>query len=291
MDGNFRMILALIDYTPASLHAAEEAALIAWKFDSELHLLHVSSNKNSDSLITHGIPSFEQMETTEDEYNTKVDQLEEVKTSLKRQYNVKITGFEHQGEFVEVVKKHVKDFSVDLVVLGAKKRGWLKEIFIESKAKLLIKYAESEVLCVHCESKTATFKKIVLPVGKSVSKKKMSIAYELAKKFASNIHLIALNKQEKSLDEKSAVSLIASYRYLRDNTNMPIACNSIVGKNLADAAMHYAEVIEADLILIDEGAESDLKMALWRGKIFNHSLVTVMSVQSNPDRAKNSYRA
>jgi hypothetical protein len=119
----------------------------------------------------------------------------------------------------------------------------------------------------------------------------MSIAYELAKKFASNIHLIALNKQEKSLDERSAGSLIASYRYLRDNTNMPIECYKIVGKNLADAAMHYAEVIDADLILIDEGTESDLKMALWRGKIFNHSLVTVMSVQSMPDRSKNKYRA
>ena len=285
------MILALIDYTPVSLHAAEEAALIAGKFDSDLHLMHVSSNINSNSLISPGVPFFEVAETTEDDYNMKVDQLERVKGNLNRRYNIKITCFERQGEFVDIVKKHVKNFSIGLIVLGAKKRSWLKEIFINSKARLLINYAGSEVLCVHSESKTATFKKIVLPVGKFVSKKKIAIAYELAKKFASNIHLIALNKQEKALDEKSAGSLIASYRYLRDITSMPIECNTVVGKNLADAAIHYAEIIEADLILIDEGAESDLKMALWRGKIFNHSLVTVMSVQSVAARSKNKYRA
>ena len=43
MEGNFSKILALVDYSTVSLHAAEEAAMIASKFGSELHLLHISA--------------------------------------------------------------------------------------------------------------------------------------------------------------------------------------------------------------------------------------------------------
>jgi nucleotide-binding universal stress UspA family protein len=278
MEGKFKVILTLIDFTQASLHAAEEAALIAVKFDSELHLIHIGPDKKSGARIT-------------DNDNLKTDLLENVKKDLEKRFSVRITCFIYEGEFVDIVRKHVKIFSVGLVVMGARKRNWFKEIFIKNKKRLLIKYAGSEFLYVHCDSGTATFKKIVLPVGKFISKKKITIAYEFAKKFSSNIHLVALNKQENALDKKSAGSLIASYRYLRDITNMPIECNTIVGKNLADATMQYADVIGADLILIDEDAESDLKMALWKGKIFNHSMVTVMSVQSVPDRSKIKYRA
>ena len=54
MDGGFKRILSLVDYADTSLHAVEEAAFIASKFDSELHLLHVSSNSNSSYLISPG---------------------------------------------------------------------------------------------------------------------------------------------------------------------------------------------------------------------------------------------
>ena len=291
MEERFQKILTLVDFSDVSLHAAEEAALIASKFDAELHLMHISSHQRSNNLITEGMPFFEAPEKEEEQYYLKIDRLEMIKQNLNRHYGLAITCFEDRGNFIDAIRHHVKDFSIDLIVIGAKKRNWVKEIFIESKARSVIKLVGCEVLCVHPESPKNTLKKIVLPVGKSISRKKIAIAYELAKKFAANIHLIALNKQEKPFDGKSTEILIASYRYLRDITNMPIECATIFGKNLADATMRYAKVIEADLILIDEGAESDLKMSLWKADIVNHSSVPILSVQSITQASKYKYRA
>ena len=286
----FGKILALIDYSEASLQAAEEAALIASKFDSELQLMHISSIKMSQNLITPGIPFFETPETPEEEYYTKIEELEMVKANLEKRYKVLVTCFEIKGEFINVIKQHVKNFSVDLIVLGARKRTWLKEFLLEDKARSVIRNVDCEVLCVHSESKTETLKKIVLTVGKSVPKKKIGIAYEIAKKFAARIYLVALNKTEKKSNDQSTETLIASYRYLKDISNIPIECRTVAGKSIADAALHYAKVVGADLILIDEGPELDLQSS-WNGSIVNHSLVPVLSVQPDHEGSKNRHRA
>ena len=292
MERSFQKILTLIDYSDTSFHAAEESAFIASKLNSELHLLHISPDENSPGLLTPGLPFFESPEKEEEEYYTKVGHLEKIKKDLNRRYGVSIMCFESRGTFIDIVKRHVENYLIDLIVLGARKRNWLKEIFNESKANSVIRSVDCEVLCVQPQSKTDKLKQIVLPIGESVPRKKIGIAYELAKRFAAKIHLIALNKQEKVIDNKSTEALVASYQYLRDITNIPLECRTIAGRNLADAAVHYAEVIEADLILIDEGAESDLKkIAMWKGTIVNYSSIPVLSVQSISDKSGNRYRA
>lgn len=291
MEGNFRRILTLIDYTAASLYAAREAALIASKFDSDLSLLHVSPDERSGSLITPGVPFFDAPEKEEDEYYLNVDQLEKIKRELNRCYSLPITCFEERGSFIDVVKQHVTDLSIDLIVLGTLKRNWVRDVFIESKARSIIRSVGCEVLCVQPKSEKEALRNIVLPVGKSVPKKKIGIAYELAKKFAAKIHLIALNKQDNNSNDESTKALVGSYQYLKNVINIPIECNKVDGKSLADAAMHYAEIVEADLILIDEGSESDLKMPLWSGHIVNHSSVPVLSVHAITSGEKKLYRA
>ncbi len=190
---------------------------------------------------------------------------------------------------MEVVKSHVKDFSVDLIVLGTKKKNWLKEIFIENKVNSVIGALSCEVLCVSSGSQTDTLKKIIVPIAKSIPKKKIGIAYEFAKKFAGKIYLIALNRSENKLSEQSTKTLIASYRYLKDLTNMPIECCTVNGTSIASATMHYAQRVGADLILINEGSESYFKKPLWNGNIVNHSSVPVLSVHSMNYKERDKY--
>lgn len=289
MESNFRKILTLIDHTDTSLHAAQEAALIASKFDAELQLLHISPYESSKGLITPGFPFFEVPEKEEEEYYLKIEKLEKVKKELERRFGILITCFENRGDFIEGVKSHVKDFSVDLIVLGTKKRSWLKEIFIENKVNSVIGALNCEVLCVSSGSQTSTLKKIVVPVSKAIPKKKIGIAYEFAKKFAGRIYLIALNGSEKKLSDQGTKTLIASYRYLKDLTNIPIECSTVNGTSLASATMHYAQIVGADLILINEGSESYFKKPLWNGNIVNHSAVPVLSVHSMNNKERDKY--
>ena len=215
--------------------------------------------------------------------------LTSIYTYLERRFGILITCFENRGDFIEGVKSHVKDFSVDLIVLGTKKRSWLKEIFIENKVNSVIGALNCEVLCVSSGSQTSTLKKIVVPVSKAIPKKKIGIAYEFAKKFAGRIYLIALNGSEKKLSDQGTKTLIASYRYLKDLTNIPIECSTVNGTSLASATMHYAQIVGADLILINEGSESYFKKPLWNGNIVNHSAVPVLSVHSMNNKERDKY--
>ena len=289
MESNFRKILTLIDHTDTSLHAAEEAALIASKFDAELQLLHISPYESSKGLITSGLFFFDAPVGAEEEYYLKIEKLEKLKKKLDRKFGILTTCFESRGDFIEVVKSHVKDFSVDLIVLGTNKRSWLKEIFIENKVNSVIGALNCEVLCVSSESQTATLKKIVVPVARAIPRKKIDIAYEFAKKFAGRIYLIALNGSERKVSDQSTKALLASYRYLKDLTNIPIECSTVNGTSLASATMHYAQVLGADLILINEGSESYFRKPLWNGNIVNHSSVPVLSVHSMNYKERDKY--
>jgi nucleotide-binding universal stress UspA family protein len=283
MEGNFCKIVSLIDYSDISLQAADEAAMIASKFGSELHLLHISPQLDASRLYIPKAFFYDVEENGEEAYYENIGQLQKIKLDLLKRYGVSAICFEERGGFVEGVKKHVENSQINLVVVGSKKKTWIAELFSQSKARSIIRALDCEVLCVNAESGSKKLKKIVLPVGKFIPKKRIRLAYVLAKKFTARIHLIALNKQGDNLSDEGAKTLIASYQYLKDVTNIPIECNTLQGKNLAEAAMDYAKVIGADLILINEGAESELKgkiLSKWGGNIVHHSSVPVMSVHA-----------
>lgn len=283
MQEEFNRILSLVDFSKTSLHASEEAALIASKFNSELHLLHVVSG--SDQEKTHGNDG--------DQKNNK-ERLETLKTTLQTRYEIAINCHEVNGKVIEVVNKFSSDLTINLVVLAAKRESWLREFLFESTAKKIIRCVDSEVLCIYEGSNSNRLKKIVLPIGKFIPKRKIRLAYELAKKFAANVHLISLNKNG-SFNSEDTKILMASYQFLKDITNIPIECRTVVGDNLAQAAVHYAENIGADLILVNAGAESHFKGAVlhrWGGNIVNHSSIPVLSVHAINEKTRNKqYRA
>lgn len=283
MQGEFNRILSLVDFSKTSLQASAEAALIASKFNSELHLLHVVSTPGHKKLNGHARKQ-----------ENKKDELEELKAALQDQYDIGIVCHEINGKLIEVVNKFSTDLSINLVVLAAKKESWLREFLFESTAKKIIRSVDCEVLCVYEDSNSCRLKKIVLPIGKFIPKRKIRLAYELAKKFAANVHLISLNKNG-SFSGAETKTLMASYQYLKDITNIPIECRTVAGDNLAQAAVHYAENIGADLIMVNAGTESLFKRAVvqrWSGNIVNHSSIPVLSVQAINEKTKHKqYRA
>src|SRR5687767_8950678 len=278
MQEDFKRILTLIDFSQASFHAAEESAMIASKFNSTLHLLHVSSSSGFAKLIAPANASY----STEGKQGINT-QLRQIKTELDERFHIDIECHEAEGKINETVNQYVNDLGIDLVVLGAKKTNWFKELFFESTAKDIIRSVNSEVLCVYPDSNSNRLKKIVLPIGKFIPKRKIRLAYELAKKFAANVHLISLNKNGRSLSSEDTKVLMASYQYLKDITNIPIECRTVLGNNLAQATVQYAENIGADLILVSAGSESRFKrpvLSRWGGNIVNHSSIPVLSVHA-----------
>ena len=269
--------------------------MIASKFNSELHLLHVTQHSDAPYLTAPEAFFFEVAK--DDRENEEFDKrsLIKIKQDLEKRFEVKIETHEVLGKLCKTVRAISLDFQIDLIVLGAIKKNWLKELFFQSKAKNIIRAVDCEVLCVYPGSNSIRLKKIVLPVGKFVPRKKIRLAYELAKKFTANVHLISLNSNGASLTSEETKVLMTSYQYLKDITNIPVECRTVQGNNLARATLEYANTIGADLILVNTGAESHFKnigLNKWAGDIVNHSSIPVLCVHPmNDGPERRQYRA
>ena len=272
---DFKRILALIDFSPVSMHTAEEAALIASKFNSELHLLHVSPNSAPAYLSLPGTYFFRNPEADEEIYRLNKYKLEKIKIDLENKFSLNVRTHEKKGSLMEIVKNCIHTLQINLVVVGSGKKTRLKKIIFGSVVNSIIHLVKAEVLCIYPESNCKKLKKIVIPVGEFIPKRKIRLAYEMARKFAANIHLITLGKNVDGHTENFN-ALINTYRYIRDLTNIPIECKTVAGNNLAEATLRYVEKIGADLILINPGMES--KLSGWGGEIVNHSTIPVLSV-------------
>ena len=293
MPEDFKKILTLVDFSSASLHAAEEAALIASKFNSQLHLLHISPINISYLLLPEAY--FFRITGNKKEKDSSTDKLKKLEEELENRFGINVEYHEAEGKLFEIINKYVHELTSDLLVLGVNRQNWFKELFFKNKVRNIIRSVDTEVLCVYPESNAARLKKIVLPIGKFIPKRKIRLAYELAKKFAANVHLISLNKNGNSLGSEETKILMGSYQYLKDITNIPVECRTVPGNNLAQATVQYAENIGADLILVNAGSESLFKNAMlrrWRGSILNHSSIPILSVHAINDKTKHrQYRA
>lgn len=271
-----------MDFSSGSLHAAEEAAMLATKFNSELHLLHVTLHPTLSYLLA---PEVYMVHLAGDEKElSKNDnqQLIKLKRFIDHHYGITTIPHAAKGNFKTVIKKIIAKEKIDLVVMGVKRKSGIHEFFFGNAAETVIDIVDCEVLCVYPESDCSKMKKIVIPIENFIPKKKIRLAYKLARKFAANIHLITLNKNFSGVTGNNAKMLMAAYQYIKDMTSLPVECKTVEGNNLAKAAVSYAKKIGADLIMVNPGTESQIQGPVLRKRssdIVNYSSIPVLSVQ------------
>jgi nucleotide-binding universal stress UspA family protein len=279
----FNNILVIIDFSSASVHGAEEAAAIAAKFSSTLHLLHISSKSSLLDSLFPKINFFHLANDNKEAYRKDKFRLEKLKIDLENRFGIGVLTHEVNGSIKEIANNYVHDLQIDLLVVGAKKRSGLQEFIFENTSRDVFNSMDTEVLFVNPGSDCSHLKKIVIPVGKFIPKRKITLAYKLARKFAARVHLISLIKTKNGVLNDDTKVLMSTYQYLKDLTNIPVECSTIRGDNIAEAAIRYAENIDADLIMVTTGTESRLPGVAITGRtgdIANHSSVPVLSVQS-----------
>jgi nucleotide-binding universal stress UspA family protein len=232
------------------------------------------------------------------------------------------------GSPLKRIITYYKRHSIDLILLGRRKMS-LGEILRKPwgllqrtgmvNVNLLMKKVNCPILTMNGGRAIFGLKNIVLPVGDFLPMRKLLFATYLAKISRSTIHLIAAadNGEDTPAGDRSSgdstgrrgnssdsaaggrieesgevikESLYKCYRLLRENTDLPIRCMTIPGKNLADIAWNYAKRIKADLILVGPGKESLLSGFLhglrspylgegFSRSLFNVSRIPVMSVR------------
>jgi K+-sensing histidine kinase KdpD len=103
----------------------------------------------------------------------------------------------------------------------------------------------------------------------------------LAQYHDARIHLVALKEDAEGEAEKDNSYLYKAYQLLRDNTDLAIECHPVMGENIADTTLQYAEKVNADLIVVQPGKEVELPGFLnniFSRFLFSASRIPVMAV-------------
>lgn len=142
----------------------------------------------------------------------------------------------------------------------------------------LASYINCPVLAASHFPDVPPLKTIVLPVDRVVPVNKVRIAVCLAKQFDSSIHLVVL-ENDSSHHEMTCMQRV--FELLKNNTDIPVACQTVQGKSLRDGALQYSQSMKDSLIVMNTGKESPATSFFDRLQFLfgsKHRTVPVMTV-------------
>ncbi|HLK29690.1 MAG TPA: universal stress protein [Puia sp.] len=234
---------------------AERAIEIAKQLQSNIHLLYMSRDNKISMLKKAGafLSNRKRIRTV-----IESDFLDLHKKRLIKLYP---SLFFHCAEGGESQQHSIIDYcnknNIDLVLFIANREPKSREkknnnLNIGSLSEKL----GCPVISVNFKTNMLHIKNIVIPIGSFLPMKRLIVGCYIGRLFNSKIHLVSLNKKFLTNGRDEAVCMYKAYHLLRDNTNLPVECITLMSKNIDEAAFRYADEINADLVFVN--SESDL---------------------------------
>jgi nucleotide-binding universal stress UspA family protein len=142
----FNRILCAVDFSETSLEAFRRAAEMARRFASSLYVLHVIEARPVVSNLI-GVDAVGEMAVELEEMATAALELL-VESSASDLEGVPVSLEVTAGRAFAEILNHARDWSADLIALGAKGATALEQIVVGSTAERVMKDAPCSVLVV-----------------------------------------------------------------------------------------------------------------------------------------------
>lgn len=144
----------------------------------------------------------------------------------------------------------------DLIIIGKQnsRRRW--PILQRLSPDAIAKKSNCPVLTVKPGSLETRTRVIVIPIRDFLPERKLEWGVLLAKRYKAQIHLLAIQENTEPKQWELPQVFLKAYHHLRENLHHPIEYSSIGRHNPAKAALSYAELIMADMILVNPETES-----------------------------------
>jgi nucleotide-binding universal stress UspA family protein len=147
-----RTILVPTDFGPSAARAVEYAQLLAGRFDSRLHLLHVLAPAPIavDPLGARGLSLgvAELLRDCEEQCRKQLDGVR-IGPSLAR----RVTRTVLTGQPVATILDYVDANGIDIVVMGTHGRGPVQHVILGSVAERVVRHCRAPVLTVHAAAR------------------------------------------------------------------------------------------------------------------------------------------
>lgn len=270
-----KRILVPIDFSGDSVNALEHAIVIANKFKADIRMIHVKS-KYANYDETFDFKDFNTVLSTsiKDYFEIK---LQKYKDTIYGKLDYKI----REGKiYIEICNQAKYDDS-DLIVMGTHGVSGFESLWMGSNAYRVVSHAPCPVLSLRNDFNKKDFKKIVLPLDTTnETRQKVPLVTEIAKSFDAEILVVTISETDKQSIIRKLNQYTQQVSEYIENKGVKCSSDNLLGTNLTDITIEYAENNKADLIAImTEQSESAKNIFLgpYAQQMVNHSTIPVMS--------------
>jgi len=246
---NNRAIIVPVDFSTTSQNALMHAADHAQAFDNDIMMVHILEESYLMGLFGGG------NNTKNELLNIGIEQkMNELKSLVLEKYPSQTIDFLiYEGKVYKAIVELSEKMTCDCIIMGTKGAEGIEQI-IGSTASRVMSYANVPVIIVNDFPKKGRYEKIVLPIDLSLeSKQKVTWAIHIAKKYHSEVHIIAEVEEDEFLHNKIMASIYQVKNILVQNGVKAVIFELDEERfpgRLGIDTLKYADEIQADLILI-----------------------------------------
>ncbi len=244
----FNKVLVPVDFSVNTKLAIKKAVGLAGTDKPVLHLLHVvNPHRPLEALVAKN-------ELDRHGQNVLLDY-----PGLTLKTHV-LKGHSVQRMIIECAKM----LNPDLIIIGKQNqrrkwtmktiRQWLFSQIVSPD--LLARRTNCPVLTIKQGSGDARIRIIVIPIRNFLPERKLEWAVLLARKFKAQVHLLAIQQHEQ--EGRLPQVFLQAYHHMREHLHHPIEFSTITGHDPARATLNYAELVMADMILVNPVTESGI---------------------------------
>jgi len=240
----FNKILIPVDFSLNTEIALKKAAGLVGHDEAILHLLHV---------LKPGNRSKQQFKLW-----TVEKEMEQLKDTIRSQHpSIKVKSHVLRGRSVQrLILDCAAMLKPDLIIIGKQnsRRRW--SIFPHLEPDKIAKKSNCPVLTVKPGSLESRTKVILITIRDFLPERKLEWGVLLAKRYKAQIHLLALQDTPEPKEWALPQVFLKAYHHLREHLHHPIEYSASGRHSAAKAALNYAELIMADMILVNPETES-----------------------------------
>lgn len=244
-----KTILVPTDFSDVANNAANVAAALAKKTGAKIMLLHVVEDSSVSSVHFTGelvIPGIEDrlyiyklIETAKKEIN-----------ALREKYkDVNFEDVIRVGNPYYSVQDMIKEYKIDLIVMGTKGASGAKEILIGSNAEKVVRHAKCPVLTVQGPIENIDIKNIAFATGlKDAQGEHIEIVKVIEQFFDVKTHIVRVNTPNNFQTDLDSIRELNEYAEGSGIANYTVRVYNDITEE--EGIIHFADEIDADLIVM-----------------------------------------
>ena len=174
-------ILVPTDFSACATNAVEAAFMLAKKFESVVHVLHVITDNK--------------IQKDESEWQQAIDNASVLLEKIKERHEeVDTTTLSVSGKLIPFIKDYVDAHGIDLVVMGSHGASGKQEYFIGSNTQKAVRILHCPVLVIKEKLESLDFDKVVFASNFNVEEKGPFMKFKsFIKHFIPEIHLVNIH--------------------------------------------------------------------------------------------------